>query len=563
MGTWSDCWFHHRPEQFTRFSDGRPPTKTPGPNSSKSAEQRGATVGETADYIRHEFGIDELHFRAPSSGKACSGTQDKTMTLATAHFITARRLAPLLIALCLGCDPAAAPEQDDFAVTDGGKQDDATDGAPSLAQGLDVCDVSLLYPMPRDRAQIEALPGLDLPLDGGGELLPRGVFDAALAALIEPRPAGPGIDPSGDGTVPSQQTLDFDSWRVVGIRFDPLAPDPRTGAKKSQIRLVAQPFFVDTGGFAQVQDMALHLVFDLPSSDPAANQVVARALLDLKQASPAVTTGVPLGVHPGLAASVEFGGSSSGFVAEVEGWLQRHLAEAVIDNIAAAGLRSGGDVWVFAAAARQPDGTFSTLGLPLVGGSPFIELNLDQQDLRDVVYDPEPIGGTSLLPMFSIGSPEFDAARTLVHRVDNPELSHIGNVDCVSCHVSTQRLYFTATFDILERIDSLFGFDPSDPNRFEIPEGITGYVRERDAQRQLWHVGNFRYFNGRPSIAVRTVNESAHAADFLNREVLTDEAGTPLSNPLGLSCDDALVAQCFLAGGSDTQCLGPENCEPL
>jgi hypothetical protein len=464
-----------------------------------------------------------------------------------------------------GCVDSDNGDVPDPTQDDGGKADDAT----STFQGLDVCDVSLLYPFPKNNEQLNAMPPLDLRLNNGASLLTSAQLNAFLDSMIKPRPAGPGIDLTGENATVAE-TRAITSWRIVGIRFDPLTSDPAANPlnppKKTQIRLIAQPY--RPGANPKVQDVALHLIFDFPSGTPAdkvnLDRRLAKSLQLLKSSSPAVTTGIPLSAHPGLAASTPFSspGAKGAFPTKVEAWLARELPQAKLASIAMMGLRSGGDVWVFAAAAPQ-DTRFNNIPLPLVNNSPFIELNLDQQDLRVNKFDPVPSRGINLMGMFTdIGSPTFLASRSTLHLIDNPDKTHVGNVDCVSCHTTTQRLYFTAETNILGRITKLFGFTPSDPNRYSVPQGVTGFVREKDSQRQLWHVGNFRHFNGTPSVSVRTANESAAAADFLNKTVVVNAQGRAVGNPVKLICDEPKVAMCFLSGQPDDVCRGSSLCSP-
>lgn len=482
--------------------------------------------------------------------------------------MSTRRIVLIMSCALVACDPSV--ESTEVSAPSSPKADEV-DGESERSGGLDVCDVSWLYPMPTSEQELDLLPRLDFTV-GNTVAMSQEALNEVLDSMSSARPEGPGIELAGDGSMSIEATRDIANWRIVAARFDPLAPDfsvdPLDPGHATQIRLVAQPFGLDSGGRPFVQDVALHLVFEVAGErDPAKTELdrmMADGLSTLAQSSPASTVGVPLGVHPGLAADFRptLPGAPPSFIDRATRFLAEQLSRAHLEHVAMMGLRSGGDVWIFAAVSQGDDGSFTPNPMPLVDGSSFIEFNLDQQDLRETPYDPVPSRGIALVDLFSpFGSERFDEALPLLHTVDNPNVAHIGNVDCVSCHVSTQRLYITAQTDILDRIVDLFGVAPPIEERFTVPQGLTGFVRERDSQREVWHVGNFRYFNGTPSVSVRTANESALVADFYNNEVLVDDAGDALGNPLGLRCDESRVALCFLSGGADERCLGPDFCE--
>jgi hypothetical protein len=132
-----------------------------------------------------------------------------------------------------------------------------------------------------------------------------------------------------------------------------------------------------------------------------------------------------------------------------------------------------------------------------------------------------------------------DQARAAVGVVEQPLTTHFLNMDCASCHTSTQ---------ISQRGD----FVPT--GRFRSPAGITGFaandptqVAAGQEQSGAWDFRNFGYL-GNPSVSNRTVNESAAVADYINKNLLH------LPGP-GYDCSAAdandAVAACVLRGKSN------------
>jgi hypothetical protein len=108
--------------------------------------------------------------------------------------------------------------------------------------------------------------------------------------------------------------------------------------------------------------------------------------------------------------------------------------------------------------------------------------------------------------------PETVATRERAHEIEDPDHVHLLNMDCVSCHTSTQRIIGLQVKDT--------------PQRFRAADGITAYARNSfvtsrgQLQNSLWNLRNFGYVDDFPTVSQRTVNETAAIVAFINKDIL-------------------------------------------
>jgi hypothetical protein len=140
--------------------------------------------------------------------------------------------------------------------------------------------------------------------------------------------------------------------------------------------------------------------------------------------------------------------------------------------------------------------------------------------------------GANTAPLFTPAAATDPALQQLAFTVEQPVSTHVINTDCFSCHTSTPRI-------LTLRIAST-------GKRFRPARGITGYAAKSDLTNGAWSIRNFGYEGGAPSLSLRTVNETAKVAEFVNANLLHKR------NP-GKDCgaDDSAVWTCFVAGGAD------------
>lgn len=402
---------------------------------------------------------------------------------------------------------------------------------------FDVNDLAYLWPPPSSSAEVAELISAD-EVVANGQLWPAAAFELLL------RNAQSTTVLSSAGTTSPIHFAQFAKefaqpsvWKVVGFRVDPTAPSASPSAiavfgSTPQIRMVLQPVTVGEDG-VRVHDLAAHLAFSFTKGvePPPTPGVFLRSIPDrdrfrsfledlrtLKSSleSAGLRTAGPLRVHPGLQARIP------GFSAQLRDFLKRALSEDRLTDMAFMGLDPP-EPWIFFAMRKAPDGSFirvrsSSLGgqdaqmLTFRGGSPVMPspstLNL------------APHGGVSTAALFKpdvvslLTAPVFQSAPRPLHLdipdvIANPRLSHVLNTDCVSCHTESTRRHNLS----IPVGDGMF--------QFARPSGISG-VDEAHLPQSRWNVRNFGWFQQgfqtAPTITMRTANEAAEAAEFVNRE---------------------------------------------
>ncbi len=406
-------------------------------------------------------------------------------------------------------------------------------GTAPAAGGLDVADVSYLWPVATTPADVGALIASDAPTDDGGPMLPAAAFQSILdavrttvvkdAAGFENRIV---FDSEFETELRKQPT-----WKVVGFRVDPAAighPETLTTfGVMPQLRLILQPVTLG-GGRVVVHDMAAHVVFSYATGTGpfAADRAKFQALVDdlaaLKADSPAPTTG-PLGVHPGLATkNAAFLGRVKAFVAKWTAPSRGRLFAMSFMGI------DPPEPWIFFALVGKPDGTFVPAPQRPLGGS-----HAQMISFR---------GGVEIAPV-SVGMNTGQAGKTIstavlfnsdtktrleepaaaglprplrrevADYIANPTFTHVFNTDCVSCHTESTRRRALSLPDG----DGTF--------RYVRPAGVSG-VDPTVLSVGPWNVRNFGWFNGRPAVSQRAANEAAESLAAVIRDYQTP-APTP------------------------------------
>lgn len=410
---------------------------------------------------------------------------------------------------------------------------------------FDVNDVSILWPVPM--SQVEAgklLTAADK--SGPDSLWPEEAFQVVIAQAEKTQ-----VTNSAGRT----NKIDFgpfktefgkaSNWKVVGFRVDPSAPGANPSLIKAfgqfpQLRLVVQPVTLGANDKFRVHDVTVHLVFNFVERfDPPTNgatrpiavpdKVAFGALvgdlkaLKLELQSKGVTTSGKLSVHPGLSSNVD------GFHERVRSLLLKHATSGRLSAIAFMGIE-GSEPWLFFS-MRKADAGFILQPHPTLGTNAAQMLTFQ--------------GGTAVMPvpavknvddtrgvhtgtLFSreilqaLEQPAFADLASLKLKdipdlIANPEHAHFFSTDCVSCHTeSTRRAVLK-----LQPYESAF--------RYKRPEGISG-VDESLLPTDRWNVRNFGWFPAPgtiavPTVTMRTANEAAESADFINREYLASDKG--------------------------------------
>jgi hypothetical protein len=342
----------------------------------------------------------------------------------------------------------------------------------------------------------------------------------------------------------------IDAWFIAGIRIDAGAPGLSSDIRAQygqlpEIRLIIQPIVKNPDGSPKVLDIAGHLIFDfivLPP-DPAlsadcfprfqadmksfdlvvADVAALRTKLNNGQLGPHAvsTTGVPLGIHPGLADPA----TANSVRNEMLSFLERHVSAQRLGSMAIAGLPANAPApWIFLSILGDRAGHFGPAhGPTLDGAQQFAQmLNPDRTDPR-VVPEPHtnnlnpitcknaavlptslPIAqrsGVSTSSVFATPTPSDDRVKQILDTIADPTKSFFFNTDCVSCHTETRR-----AMDLL-KVTDIEGIKTA-----ALPHG-------------QWDVRNFGWSPtakgpAQATVTRRTAAETAAVVTFINSELI-------------------------------------------
>lgn len=404
---------------------------------------------------------------------------------------------------------------------------------------FDVNDISFLFPLPKTQADADNLISLGDKTDAGDQLVSQDVFDKILVTAETVQVE----DPFGTNRrIRFRNTIREalkkpTTWKIAGIRIDPSAPgiNPESIATIGsipQIRLVVQPVTSRNNGRPEVHDITMHVVFNYttntqPPFVPNKNKFkqMLADLLAIKQKlkEQNVSTAGALDIHPGF----QNQNTDKAFRGRLKTFLKKHLAPQNLSNVAFMGLDFP-EPWIFFIVRRQPSGEFQLTPLSSAGRKQ--AQMFSRRNSKFVL--PEPTNrtfrtkGVSTASLFS-GSVNLDALvfpgdtelgqikhGDIPDIIANPGHSSVLNTDCVSCHTESGR-----------RIQ--LSIDPSS-FAFKRPQGVSGVKQERLPVGD-WNVRNFGWglegFNNfKETIALRTANEAAETAEFINQNYFSAPA---------------------------------------
>jgi hypothetical protein len=450
-----------------------------------------------------------------------------------------------------------------------GDADAAADGAvPAQSQAippLSANDVSWLFPAPtkaEDFAKLIAVRDLTTqnPKDPTKRDLvwPYATFQRFLAIAASPAAQVAGTQ-TGIGLPAEAQSID--AWFIAGIRIDAGAPGLSNDIRAQfgqfpEIRLIVQPVTRNPDGTPKVHDIAGHLIFDFTlgkQNVPAQAGCLPRRLPDLDAfnaiiadlaalrtklrdgqlgADKVTTSGIPLGVHPGLADAT----TESNVRQEIKSFLERHISGQRLDAMAIAGLPAGAHApWIFLSMVEVPPGVdpalpnggFEPVHGPTLDGQQFAQMLEPDGIVPRVVPEPHtnnlnpitcenaavsttslPIAkrtGVSTADLFATSPPLADKTEEILDVIADPAKSHFFNTDCISCHTETRR-----SMDLLKTKD-IPGIDSA-----ALPNG-------------QWDVRNFGWSPApkgsvQATVTRRTAAETAEVVAFINSELLVKRA---------------------------------------
>lgn len=444
---------------------------------------------------------------------------------------------------------------------------------------LDLNDVTWLWPVPKSSEDLDGIIAIDsLATADGSPVWSDEQFEDVLKTA------------DGDAAKVGEHRIQLpDSvrtkqvWRIAAFRVDPTAPGGhevirKNFGEKPQLRLILQPVTVVDGRVA-VHDIAVHLVYSFLRKHGESAELPDRehfkiiisdldAMKKVIEDAGVKTSGVPLGVHPGLKADVP------GLDAMVKAFLAKHLRASDLNAMAIMGL-DGPEPWIFVAMGKFPPGA------ERFGPIPFLPAQMISFRSGDGIVSPPPKvnnrnpvpnkvtmpdqakdrRGVATAAMFGDADFELNAFAVIgknengeavlddqVRNRDIPDLiadpirSHFFNTDCVSCHTETRRrLRFSLTAG-----EFAFRQDGKPPL-------IDPDVLPKDD----WNVRNLGWFPPSefigggptvPTVTQRTANETAEVVEFIERNYRQDES--PSDSDSAADSESAEVSE-QLIGSSD------------
>ena len=227
---------------------------------------------------------------------------------------------------------------------------------------LDMNDVSWLWPVPRTTAELDRIISMDsLKTEDGNSIWSSEQFGDFIKTAQSDAASVDGMSIDFQDEFRSMKT-----WHIVAFRADPSAPGGHGNIRakfgeRPQLRLIVQPLTRNGSSFT-IHDVTLHLVYTFMEAGqpPTADRhrfarIVADldALKALVEAAGVVTSGKPLGVHPGLRKNVD------GLDRAVRKFLENPSASCQLSAMALMGL-DGPEPWIFLAMSK-----FSARSRPL------------------------------------------------------------------------------------------------------------------------------------------------------------------------------------------------------
>ncbi len=392
--------------------------------------------------------------------------------------------------------------------------------AQTLDRGLDVNDVTVLFPLGPGYS-----PTPEISFEGSSPIISPELFQSVLNTASTQFKIGA---PQGVRNFSAPAT-----WRVVGFRYDPCAPDDGHGSTGTdrcmqELRLIAQPMKL----FQGPGDTAMHLLYTLGSGKPSARDPAVTELLSIKNKMSEVlrgevsTAGQALSINPFLAAGVSINASEpmnqkARLAIELyRNYVRKFANPARLTQVTMMGVRAGNDTdWIFFG-GLVINGKFTPTQIPnLAAGEKSIHFDRSFFRTKNTETKIEPIPLKSELSstaLFQIPSSEINTQASVnqtisqtLHRIENPNLTNRTNVDCLSCHLATGGR-FSGVFEIAPYLK---GFTAP------LPPRVTAVAPDWILQSNpiQWNLRNMGYFNAQPSLSNRTVQESAVAAAELNQ----------------------------------------------
>jgi hypothetical protein len=367
----------------------------------------------------------------------------------------------------------------------------------------DLNDVSVLLPYPK----ASELPQmLQTPSAGAaGELLPASWLEKV------PSPLSINEDPS----------VALKQLRVIAFRIDPCFLEAGSKTCRPMVRMSWQPL-IETGGALRTVDAALHSFYDLSPQDFTA---LTDKLWELRGGHEELLTKAPLGPHP-IISKEGLGGAHWTALREL---LLTYCGERSLTRMTVMQLGGRANVWIFSGVEKSPKsgkvlpiriasllgGTVQTIAIHMQPPTEFegglFGANILEEERINPFEQPEMnalLKGSMKLDLKQQETKEMlsrvlDSTQTL----EIPsEKSTSENVDCASCHIAQSvRTWINkrspeSKSKLADFTDESFNLK----NQIAFP-GATNQLRA------------FGYFQDKPVISQRVINESAIVAEQMRQ----------------------------------------------
>ncbi len=378
--------------------------------------------------------------------------------------------------------------------TQGGKNSpsEVSSNNDTQGHGLNVNDVSLLFPLPSDKNELDKMLPMTFANNEGkqpmsaklfAEMLKSNNYNRDIPEIGPNFPLNSGASFEGKTRIESLLSMRADDqakWRIVAMRYDLCAPSPEHNRLQNfkmgsgalpmpmpeqwkpeeclpQLRLTAQPLEMDEK--IKVGDFAIHMLFRLTEEETRNLYQELKGFRDLCRD---IGSGLPLGVQPCLAFAQKSGRYGSEEFNFVYTMIKKYAKN--LEGLAMMATAGGDDPWLFMNGTVK-DGNFVHQKIDAVTqkdpaklkrnaqgrvvepfGNGFFQMIsfLDTQGRLDNLID---IKRTSPLPIlenvsFALESKHFNMTTRVVEPADpklfnlieNPLASDFFSTDCASCH---------------------------------------------------------------------------------------------------------------------------------
>lgn len=372
-----------------------------------------------------------------------------------------------------------------------------------FAQNWDMNDVSYLFSLPKKgESDFLLMPSSKGPR---GDLFPKRL-DIHFKELII----------SYDAPEDS-----FRELRVVGMRIDPcfIYTTAQNEKCQPQIRLVWQPL-KEMEDLYSTYDAAAHSFYDLSEAE---FKNLSKELQNLKSKYKVITRGLPLSIHPAMTNEK----TRVAFANDLKTIILKYAGEKNLKRFTFMQFLTKDIWWRFGGFDILADGTTKSLTIPRLKNAdeplqdffnedPLNDIGMRgtimpfMRDFNDNLSDYVTAYGISNTEN---GKRKLADAFKIINRIENPRIHNTATMDCVHCHIaSPSRFWLETKFSHLMP---------------EIVKNVDHYVQDflfiKNLQNPNFNkkknksIRSFGYFDEKPSVNQRTINETSVVVEDMNR----------------------------------------------